>query len=390
MSVFDMRTLMSFIALTHLMFGMLLAMHWRRSRDSRALLTWSVASIMAALAWSLIAARELVPDWLSIAVGNGVLITAWMVLLAGMRLFAGRSIRWTVALAPGAIVFVLFAVVPPVRDSLGVRVAVVNVALMLCLLLLVYDALRDQRREPLQARWIVVASVTVAVASNFARAVLAFRIDPGSSFLTSGPPQEIGVFVQGAALLGWSVGVLLMTRERLENQLDDSARRDVLTGVLNRRGFDDAAQRYLERSGSTSEVALLAVDLDRFKQVNDTHGHEVGDRLLRACAEALEAHLRPGELLGRQGGEEFCVLLPGSDVQEAERRAEALRQVVGDTYVDDCVGARVRVTASIGIAAANLPVVLADLQRPADGALYQAKRDGRDLVRVAAPAPARD
>lgn len=176
--------------------------------------------------------------------------------------------------------------------------------------------------------------------------------------------------------------------ERLERQsreLEGIANRDELTGVMNRRGFEAVFRRELERAGRYGHpTALLLLDVDHFKQVNDTHGHPAGDVVLQAVAEEVVGAVRGVDRVGRWGGEEFAVLLPETDLPAAARVAERIRYLVERRVVDTPAG-RIAVTVSIGLAVASSEEASArgEVLARADTALYEAKDRGRNQVRVA-------
>jgi diguanylate cyclase (GGDEF)-like protein len=157
---------------------------------------------------------------------------------------------------------------------------------------------------------------------------------------------------------------------------------DSLTGLRNRRWLDDAFARQLSRATRASQpLSLLMIDIDRFKQVNDTYGHPAGDAVLRRVAHTLATGLRPQDSLARYGGEEFAVLLPGLGRQQALQVAERLRLTIqangGDTKRDNVT----QITVSIGVAMASVDESLAALVQRADEALYRAKESGRNCTR---------
>ena len=178
--------------------------------------------------------------------------------------------------------------------------------------------------------------------------------------------------------------VLLLQRALLHTQLSAAARTDGKTGLLNAVTWEREAQAELARCRRSGlPAAVLIADLDHFKQVNDTHGHLVGDRVLRAVADALGRELRAQDLIGRFGGEEFVVLLPGADTTEARRVGERLRRCVAALGVPAEDGLPVRVTISVGASIADPPgLTLPDLLAGADACLYRAKDDGRDRVHL--------
>ena len=171
---------------------------------------------------------------------------------------------------------------------------------------------------------------------------------------------------------------------RVRSQLASMVLTDPLTGCLNRRGFEQALTREVARSvRAGSQFALLALDLDHFKDVNDSHGHMVGDGVLREAALLLMRSARGGDVTARTGGEEFSVILPDTDARGAFQLAARLCETMREHPFE--VGrARLRLTVSIGVIASDGelgPDVAEELKRRADDALYNAKRSGRDRVR---------
>ncbi|GGL06493.1 GGDEF domain-containing protein [Sphaerisporangium melleum] len=175
--------------------------------------------------------------------------------------------------------------------------------------------------------------------------------------------------------------VVLLQRSLLHAQLTAAARTDAKTGLLNATAWQCEADTEIVRARRTGEtLALLIVDIDHFKRVNDTYGHLVGDQVLAGVADALRSQLRDYDVVGRFGGEEFVVLLPRADVAEARRVAERLRSRVGRVAipVEDTM---ISVTVSAGVAVMSLHGDdLIELLAAADLALYRAKELGRDRI----------
>jgi diguanylate cyclase (GGDEF)-like protein len=167
---------------------------------------------------------------------------------------------------------------------------------------------------------------------------------------------------------------------KAEQALVEQSNRDPLTGLLNRRSFDEALTEAIARMRRLDEVfALCIVDLDHFKVVNDTHGHAAGDAVLRAVAHTMAMGVREIDKVFRMGGEEFAVILPGVDATDAKAAGERLRSLVAANPVRaDTVD--VPVTASIGIALSSHALGPARLTEVADKALYRAKEEGRNRV----------
>ncbi len=167
----------------------------------------------------------------------------------------------------------------------------------------------------------------------------------------------------------------------LNGQLEQLASRDPLTGAMNARAYSAACDRFILTSArSGSPFSVLFVDLDHFKAINDTYGHEAGDEVLRCVARVLEANVRASDLVGRIGGEEFSVFLPDTPLAGALEVAEVLRASIEGAHprAGEVV---LRVTASIGVAASSIEVpAMKLLQKRADEAMYAAKKAGRNRV----------
>ena len=191
------------------------------------------------------------------------------------------------------------------------------------------------------------------------------------------------------ALLSLVIALCLFTAAALDvmKALKTETHTDPLSGILNRRGFEERATLLLDQCGKAGfPVALVLADLDHFKALNDQHGHEAGDRVIADFAAKLRSATGARGAAGRIGGEEFAVLLPLSDLGSARLFAEAIRAFYSAGTIDG-LPAGTRVTASFGVAARTGKEGLMPLMRRADEALYKAKKNGRDSVRLSYERP---
>ncbi|MBZ9846672.1 GGDEF domain-containing protein [Mesorhizobium sp. CA14] len=162
--------------------------------------------------------------------------------------------------------------------------------------------------------------------------------------------------------------------------LEQAALTDSLTGMQNRRYFDDALREYLQEFRRIDRpVGLMILDLDHFKQVNDTHGHDVGDEVLRAVAACLRGMTRYHDVVARLGGEEFAVVTPNMDVDLLARFAERIRKAIANLSIMSG-NVRLKVTTSVGLAVWDHKETAEDFYRRADRQLYEAKKQGRNRV----------
>jgi diguanylate cyclase (GGDEF)-like protein len=162
--------------------------------------------------------------------------------------------------------------------------------------------------------------------------------------------------------------------------LEHAALTDGLTGMQNRRYFDDALKEYLEEFRRIEKpVGLMILDLDHFKQVNDTHGHDVGDEVLKAVAGCLKGMTRYHDVVARLGGEEFAVVTPNMDAELLSKFAERIRKAIANMSVLSG-NVRLKITTSVGLAVWDRKETAEDFYRRADRQLYEAKRQGRNRV----------
>ena len=184
------------------------------------------------------------------------------------------------------------------------------------------------------------------------------------------------------AVLGWFYDVTQQTLA--EQQLELLARTDALTGLHNRRSFMEIAETELSRATRHGgQLAILMLDIDHFKSINDTHGHRVGDTVLQAFGALCQRTLRPYDTMGRVGGEEFAVVLPQASRDQASIVSERIRQLVERTQLSQERGLPLHFTVSIGVTGpADSTTNIDTLLNQADSALYEAKRAGRNQVAV--------
>ena len=325
----------------------------RRPRAARA---WACSSIAAAMLTSFVAQGLASHDGTNAtAVTSTVVVLALVALL--LRLPAERVSPWLVG-------FPLLGVAIVVVLDLGSDDAGVTGQVFLVLPVIWAAA-------HLRAAGIVV----VTAASAAADAVVVLSVLPREPALVDLTYMTV-LLVSVAAVLGRAVA----RQEALVERLRHQAERDALTGLATRRVLDAAADR-----GVGTQGALLLVDLDAFKAVNDTHGHLGGDAALAHVAALVRAGCRDGDVAARLGGDELALLLVGCSAEDASRRAQDLVAAVRATPLVLPDGTRVPLSISAGVAPASAADhALEDLYARADAALYAAKRAGRGRAVTAA------
>ena len=238
-------------------------------------------------------------------------------------------------------------------------------------------------------RWLLCVGFAAFALSAVAGLADFALAGPASAALRSPAGVKAHIVVSGLAGTLWAVGFLLAIGDALRARLEHLATHDALTGALNRGAFMEIARLELAQSQRSGKAAaLIMVDLDHFKSINDQYGHPAGDGALRSFASAAQGALRRSDFMGRYGGEEFIILLPGSDERGAMEAAERMRLGLACAPMPGAMGAR-RVTLSAGVAVASTGGFGLDgLIDRADRALYEAKKSGRDRV-VADAGPGR-
>lgn len=332
--------------------------------------------------------RLLVASPLPTVAGAVGIITACCLAAMGIQRFYDRPVSWrlmtaSTALSLAGIVLFLF-----VFDRMLLRMASYTlgqaVPLVLALPLLLSPP--EGRVSP-GAR--LSGIVIIAIIGMFVVRTIGNLF--GYDFSAQGGGQVHGFLVLGLLFLSMTLnfGFLLMAIDRLRNEVADLALLDDLTGVANRRHLlqrltEECARS--ERSGAP--FSLLVIDLDGFKTINDTHGHAAGDACLRHFTLMAQTRLRPGDMLARTGGDEFCVVLPSSSLREAAAIARRVLEVCRQDAAR-CTGSDIPIAISIGVAQWDRDIgEFPDrLMANADHALYAAKKNGKNDFAVYDPAP---
>jgi diguanylate cyclase (GGDEF)-like protein len=265
------------------------------------------------------------------------------------------------------------------------RVAVASLLFAVCDFAIIREGVGLALRGGLASAWILVGLFAATGLIFAGRAALATTGHLGGPELFSPmPAAHQWLAVTGTVFLNLrGIILLLLAAERNRNLLLAQAQHDPLTGAMNRSGLERSVER-LARPGVPTPGALLLIDIDHFKALNDTHGHDAGDKVLRLFTGVARAELRHGDVLARQGGDEFVVLVPGAGLAEAIGIAERIRRAFDDTLAA-WTELRVRPTLSIGVTAGDLaPGQLDAALKTADDALYRSKRQGRNRVHALA------
>ena len=373
--IVDPRTV---ILLAGIMGGLIAMVLWAMRRSYPSTIVgigeWAGACALMFFSTLLLGARGMVHDLLSIVLANLALLCALALFLIGSARFLGRPAherRWAALVFAMAPLLLWYTVVDPDYAARTVIVTFLMVVLTgsNAWLLLRHGSASFATR-------LVAAALAVQTVVQAIRFASALQAPADASLFLLSPAQTWFVTSYAFCMLLVGIGVALMATEKLRTEFEHLASHDSLTGALTRRAFLDACHQELERARRKDRpTSLLLMDLDHFKAINDTYGHQAGDRVLVDFVARVNALLRRPDHFGRFGGEEFVALLPETALSEAHVVAERIRAGI------ESGGQQPGCTVSIGIATTAPGETNIDtLLTRADEALYRAKAAGRNRV----------
>ena len=268
-------------------------------------------------------------------------------------------------------------------SSYPVRVGWSNGMLALQLLLVCQSALAPRNASTGAWRWVVFGCTAAMAFFTAGRGILgAFFTELYPSFRAPHPFNILAMLAANVTLSLGNVAILVAWREEAEGQLREQALTDNMTGLLNRHGWETRAPGLVEQARRyQTPLALVLLDLDYFKRINDTQGHGVGDKVLQLVGKVLRDNRRSSDLVARLGGEEFALLLPQTNCKAALHMEQRLRLALQEEGIRR---PDLRVNYSAGLAMwSNTDHRLSDLMTRADAALYRAKSQGRGHLQLA-------
>lgn len=358
------------------------------ARKSLALSTWTLARQCQAAAWLLLYFRGsgVVPDPISIPAGYAVLF-AGVALEAGALWEAAERTRWRRIMLPALGLAVLLFLACYFIDEMGLRVVAASLILGGFYLSGAAALALDWKGASMLRRFLVIATALLALLVA-TRGILVLSMPQGWGWISNALLQSLSSGAFYLLMLTGGFGYLLLSRERLQQELARVAVQDSVTEVPNRRAFFNALAPWLALARRPGlPTALIMLDLDRFKRINDSYGHPVGDAVLRAIVEVCKKQLRDSDQIGRMVGVEFAVLLPRTDIAEAVLVAERIRAAIESSAVKT-ERAMINMTASFGVTTIRADDSTVSLFKRADQALQAAKQGGRNRVARAAAADA--
>jgi diguanylate cyclase (GGDEF)-like protein len=352
---------------------------------------WTASALTAASGAALSMLRSVMDSMLPLVGGGMLLVFACCLAAMGVKRFYGENGSWRMWVALTLVTGAGLLFFLKVYDNMPMRIVIyslgqsIPIAATLPLVLF-----RRDGQENSGARLFGIIAILILAIHAFRSFGAVTGVGGEVSMINFNTLQAALILVLVFLSMAWNFGFLLMAIDRLRDEVADLALLDDLTGVGNRRHLLQRLTEECARSERSSDpFALLVIDLDGFKTINDTYGHAAGDACLQHFTLMAQTRLRPGDMLARTGGDEFCVVLPASTLREGAMIARRILDVCRADAAQ-CTGVDIPVSVSIGVAQWNREIgSFPDrLIAAADHALYDAKKQGRNCHAVFDPAPA--
>jgi diguanylate cyclase (GGDEF)-like protein len=375
---FDLFTLVTTSALVATILSLVAFLAWMADGKGALLVPLAWAFLITAASVLVRGLQGVLPDPIPIVAGNALLLLAYGLLWKAVCGLGTRNVS-ALAVGAGAILWAVACSFPSFYASDGARIVASSAGLAAYTLLAVIELWAD-RREPLRSRWVAIVAGAGHTIFQLVRVVfvayLPFPFGAARPNMSWGAALAFEGLIYGTMTM---CSLLLMDRERAESEQRRAADLDPLTGVPNRRAFQTSAMDILAGKRLGEAVAVMLFDLDRFKRINDTFGHAVGDEILVRFARTANRILGSSASFGRFGGEEFAGVVICAGEQEACAVAEHIRAAFA-AVASARDGRVLESTVSIGVSIVRDDASFEATMAAADGALYEAKRRGRNCV----------
>ncbi|AGK97011.1 GGDEF domain-containing protein [Clostridium pasteurianum] len=379
----DMKTILIPVVLGNIFIIIYIMAYRFDHKMDKSINMFATSKVLELIAWSLVALRGVIPNFISISIANSIALLGVsfesIAILMLINVFE-KNIK-TIYVFLTIVMIFIFNCITVFYNVENIRISVISIFIVLLIAFPGFCLMKNKESSILQR---IMGSLCCLVIM-----ILIFR-----AFIAISPYKYMTTFIKGIyetgsltlismlMMLGLtSTGFVILSKEQIDLELVKLASTDELTGILNRRTFINGAKRSIAYFVKKKEpISFLLVDIDNFKTVNDTYGHNIGDITLRDFADKTKEQLREYDLFGRYGGDEFAILLLGSDKDDSYNIAERIRKTIEESSTNECV--TVKYTVSIGIISMipDEKTDIAILCKLSDKALYKAKANGRNCV----------
>ncbi|HEY1855700.1 GGDEF domain-containing protein [Acidocella sp.] len=380
MTALDPKTLFLAILLVLSLMSAACVPIWLQDRSQKAVL-WMAGGCML-FCFGMVS-RVALPFLPAIIISNALVFAFYGLIWTGCRNLLMRPARLDV-IAAFAVIWCALCLTPQIRDSMDLRTGAAGLVIM-ALILLTMREIWQMRLGALSIRgWLLCLYGAHAFLTLHRTLTALGRAHPGNPSFTDMPGFTSLMIEALAFTILTGLGLIGLSKEVSDRRHRQAARSDFMTGVANRRHFEESLQRHFDRASKNGRhLALIMIDADEFKAYNDLYGHPAGDKCLRALSTVFLATCRPGDVVGRYGGEEFAILLPNTSSRAAHAVANRLLMAVRDLRLKHTKRPNGFATISLGVASLTPETELltaVELLEAADRALYRAKQEGRDRV----------
>jgi diguanylate cyclase (GGDEF)-like protein len=370
---FDVRTVALFVGMTFFVQATAIgaqAFLIRELKQYRGVRAALLANLCVAVGLMLRLFGDQLPEFFPLILANTLLLMGPSLFYIALSQFTGLTYSKVFVTGVIATVLSFLLYFTYWDDHMGNRIITLSLGSIAMVFMLIYQLWRTQRTSLRFSANLMLVSFLVYGMFLIVRTIV-ILLNPPQNASSLTPTQSATYLLSFALSFFWSMGFILMVSQRLRNDLMEMATIDVLTRIPNRRATQGFLEKELSRvQRNDSEFSVLLIDIDNFKQVNDRRGHAVGDDVLVKTASIFESMIRKQDWVGRWGGEEFLMILPGPC--EAELLAERVRREIANSKYSHGT-ASFGITISIGVACAKQTDQIDQILKNADQALYKAK-----------------
>ncbi len=383
--ILDLTTLYIVILLLSLCMTVIWGALWRTYPTIGGSPFWMLANLLNAIGGIVLSSGEMGQSMLPILAGNALVISGFWFIWCGIRQFEGQSSRWEIAILLGLGTMLALLAVQESRIARNTLYITLQSGALVATAIVLWPRLRGSFVVGMS-----IVALMAGVAGNLIRLACLAMNDHG--WMPTAIYNEVLFATMLASIFSATtlyLGLMLMLIDRLRNSLHSLATIDDLSGLPNRRSFMSRILTEQDTAHARKQTfALMIIDLDRFKQINDTYGHAAGDACLLHFGHLAQGQLRPLDMLARMGGDEFCILLPDTSAEAAAHVAQRLLDAV-HAEPAQWRDISMPLTLSIGIAdwRPERNQTVSQLLHNADEALYVVKRRGRDGFALAQAKP---